>query len=539
MQCRFCLSGKSDLFHITEDVRTEVGVKSALEMVKIFNFNEVTYLFKYFALNIHMQLCFILQPSFIDLPEYVCTECIKSIVISYTFYENSVKSFGQYHPSLKLVGQSEEAIAERPTKSSPEVVKCEKCMQEFKTKAAFLMHSKLHVEHICIFCFNGYSNESDLLAHIQQVHQDRKYKCLVCDAFFSERKLLSRHFRNVHKFDGCPIFCGQCGKKVFYFSQEAFEQHQRQGHHDPINILDDFDFDAEFLDEYLTEISKYKGKSTLLDEEDQESFLRNFNLIKTKTQNSYNPNKMILEEFLDEVLEDDGIWTKYLKDTEEYLLEEAYLEPILEQTNEKHFNCPNCTEKYSKFGLLKIHLAHSHDIMSLVCNDCGAAFNRKDHFAAHRKEHSREDKPEMKGDFNCNLCDTTFGTINGLKQHLKGHTDVQATHLCPYCPKKFTASSNLIDHVRIHTVPTIPCSFEGCIKKFNSKDMMKKHLQSVHLKVKHFYCDQCSKSFSQKGHLEDHKGTHSNKRFLCGLCSQLFSTRSSLKRHLKQIHKQS
>ena len=477
----------------------------------------------------------------------MCLQCIQILVGSYKFYQNCVAVLESFQLPITQESKEIDPPEVKSLDSDEKLLelKCSKCLQEFKSPRALELHSKLHIDHICFFCYSGFNDEHDMKRHIEQAHKDQGFKCSICDSSFSQRKLLNRHIKLVHKITNVPIFCGYCSRNSAHFASESLlQEHLKQGHtsNSSLEVLDDmFDFDAEFLDEYLNnEISKIKVKSVITfddDDEMQENFLRNFELVKTKP-GKYNPNKMILEEFLDEVLEDDEIWTKYLKDAEEYLLEDLEKPPEIIKCEESRFQCPKCIEKYRKFVDLKIHLAHIHNDMSLVCDDCGAAFNRKENFLRHRKDHTKEeDKSEMKGDFNCNLCDKKFKAISGLKRHLKVHTDVQATHSCPYCPKKFIANSNLIDHVRIHYyIPSICCSFESCKKQFNSKDSLLKHVRSVHKSIKPFVCTECEKTFSQKSHLDDHLGKHFKKRFLCGICNHLFSTRGSLKRHLKQFH---
>lgn len=144
------------------------------------------------------------------------------------------------------------------------------------------------------------------------------------------------------------------------------------------------------------------------------------------------------------------------------------------------YKCPRCSEEFSKQSTLTIHLAHHHKEYVLFCNECGAAYNEIQKLRAHRKEHQMEninssltDPQNIRdGKSLCTLCDKYF-TTNGLKYHLKTHSNVLRAFICPFCGRKFIANTNLNAHIRIRHSETKqhPCSH--CDRRFSTIDHLK------------------------------------------------------------------
>lgn len=218
--------------------------------------------------------------------------------------------------------------------------------------------------------------------------------------------------------------------------------------------------------------------------------------------------------------------------------------PISQPIINSCYKCPRCQEEFTKQNNLTIHLAHHHGEFTLFCNECGAAYNDITKLLAHRKEHQMENitssltdpQNTVDGKSLCTLCDKYF-TTNGLKYHLKTHSNVARAFVCPFCEKKFIANTNLKAHIRICHSGTKqhPCSH--CDRRFATIDHLKKHSASVHLHIRNFKCGACDKSFRQKSHLNQHLWQHNGvKQYQCSQCIKAYTSKPSLRNHLLKVH---
>ncbi|KAJ0179485.1 hypothetical protein K1T71_005197 [Dendrolimus kikuchii] len=90
---------------------------------------------------------------------------------------------------------------------------------------------------------------------------------------------------------------------------------------------------------------------------------------------------------------------------------------------------------------------------------------------------------------------------------------------------------------------TKTCPYAGCGAAFNRPYKLAWHLL-VHNNIKKFVCveDNCSKSYSNKSHLDRHKNTVHVKKgnnvvYSCPTCLKVYTNRQNLKRHINVKHK--
>ena len=136
--------------------------------------------------------------------------------------------------------------------------------------------------------------------------------------------------------------------------------------------------------------------------------------------------------------------------------------------------------------------------------------------------------------FECNICNKTFGAYYKIKRHERNHTRV-ATYKCSICEKSFKFADNFKIHQDIHN-KSAQC--EICDIVLSSELHVKIHQKKMHhsVKVKQHVCDICDKSCNNADYLIKHKLTHSvQKPFQCKSCGKSYNFSSSLENH-EQLH---
>ena len=81
---------------------------------------------------------------------------------------------------------------------------------------------------------------------------------------------------------------------------------------------------------------------------------------------------------------------------------------------------------------------------------------------------------------------------------------------CNQCEKSFNQKGNIFTHVKTHlNVKDLSCY--NCELMFSRKDAMVLHQKRHFGRIKRISCDQCPKSYSSEGNLKIHQIVHSGK----------------------------
>lgn len=107
---------------------------------------------------------------------------------------------------------------------------CEECGRSFKNTYCYNLHKQRHHSdanlpklHKCqaAGCSRSYTTV-ELLRRHQRYHQERQYKCSLCDCGFFYSDRLRKHLAEYHK-DGQPLTCLICSET--FTGKELYDQH--------------------------------------------------------------------------------------------------------------------------------------------------------------------------------------------------------------------------------------------------------------------------------------------------------------------------
>nr|CAD7586269.1 unnamed protein product [Timema genevievae] len=146
-------------------------------------------------------------------------------------------------------------------------------------------------------------------------------------------------------------------------------------------------------------------------------------------------------------------------------------------------SCEECGKCFSNKKVLESHRATHSDARPYVCSECGKAFRQQSALYVHNRSHQPD---EVKNKYPCDQCDKNVGSHFVYIVWTESGSNPAA---CPPC--RFSTKPNLVTHKRIHTG------------------------------IRNYTCDQCGKSFIQKGNLDAHLLTHSSdKPHTCTICNK-------------------
>ncbi|KAG4065172.1 hypothetical protein HA402_007569 [Bradysia odoriphaga] len=558
--CSLCCDSSKSAFHNVETVQFGSEFIAISEMTKVFKDLEPLWSSK--------------------VEKNICFDCLQDLQSSYLFYKKCRKSKELFSETIR------DSPSKRATTSldTAKIVPFQCCDQRFLNRTTLNKHKQLvHgsiMRFVCRLCPKKFLTKRSVRIHEISHRKARKSPDLFCDQCqtqFVHHGTFSKH-KERHDNDTVCYYCNRGFSEV-----DQTKKHIADGHETtdkrfgcvimPETIREAKDFTQTFphyrdtLTSHLVECKKKKSDENdeywniehLIDDDLGTEWL-NYEMLSDDYLNVDNGEAMV-EEFLDDAFEMLAGQNEELKchhcSTVFMTARDLVMHDITNHDTVKRdtpdskpimsscYKCPRCQTEFTKQSMLTVHLAHDHGEFTLLCNECGTAYNDLSKLRAHRKEHQMENvtssltdpQNTRDGKSMCTLCDKYF-TTNGLKYHLKTHSNVVPAFVCPFCDKKFIASTNLNAHIRIRHSETKrhPCSH--CERRFATVDHLKKHTASVHLHIRNFKCDVCEKSFRQKSHLNQHLWQHSGgvKQYQCSLCIKAYTSKPSLRNHLLKVH---
>lgn len=163
---------------------------------------------------------------------------------------------------------------------------------------------------------------------------------------------------------------------------------------------------------------------------------------------------------------------------------------MTEQSSEQVVKCNMCPSTFKSVNSLSAHMRkHTEKGRIIACSKCGKVFKKISHLKRHEKTH------EYSRQFKCTVCPRSFQSEETLKGHMNRHNGVKP-HSCPLCPKSFAHLTTLTAHIKVHQRDKFLCP--TCGKKFDSSTNLDQHMRR-HLGLKQFECTMCPRKFVSKG----------------------------------------
>ncbi|XP_041983736.1 zinc finger protein 808-like [Aricia agestis] len=246
---------------------------------------------------------------------------------------------------------------------------------------------------------------------------------------------------------------------------------------------------------------------------------------------------------------------------------------FVEEPAETVFKCSRCERVYYAERSLRHHVKLKHSLDEEVqCQLCGRVCSNKYYLASHMKiVHNDDDWSKCKycgkqfktkrnirrhiefthlgrQRYRCIACDTLFKEKRSLRKHVRiKHPDSDLFPQCHICLKRFESAKSRKIHLKLlhsFNVSTFPCGV--CTMSFASQAALDEHLAAEHLAENEIYkCEDCGLVLEGQATYERHRRSRHagpagrpGQPPRCILCDKDFSSRKTLRRHIKNFHKE-
>lgn len=218
--------------------------------------------------------------------------------------------------------------------------------------------------------------------------------------------------------------------------------------------------------------------------------------------------------------------------------------------NDVVYSCSQCNRSFANRQNLKRHINTVHAVQ-FTCDLCKVTYKKKNQLTAHMYQHTG-----IKA-FKCDICKETFVSLYQKKRHMRYHK----TYKCEDCDIVFDHWSKYQKHKKAKHVP----SYTSTPQNLKSlKSLLESNVTVIQPKInlwlpggaerrmllspsaegyaEAFVCNECKRTFKERGHIVRHLKTHGHKKitktFPCPYenCPRFYSRKSNLKQHIMVNH---
>ena len=374
---------------------------------------------------------------------------------------------------------------------------CEVCGYITKSRGQLNVHRKIVHENEKLFkcekCPAAYNDTGNLEMHIANIHDGVKYKCELCNKFFTLKKNVARHKKRWHTKNR-PLFkCNKCLKNFLSKYNlnlhskkcESILQKKKKRENDMVkwhkcNICDKMLYGIKALRIHLRKL--HERKRDLFCDQCDETFDR---LTRLEDHiNSIHKNQPYVCGSCDKTFN----FRRHLQ---------VHVVKVHNVTQKDTYSCHVCDKEFLKELEFKKHYKALHiKAQEYVCEFCHKKMSTKGCLTKHiGKMH--EDKAVLQ----CNICQKTFYLTDDFEKHVQivNLNERRSKSVSKYFPNKSSLDTQRMER--------------DCQKAVEGKVVKSDRSKKSKFQTETFECSECHESFVHRKILDKHKAkTHSKSK---------------------------